>query len=589
MTVDRFVARIVDGKAPAAQALFAKGVREPAPGQAVGAVVLVDKRGGETSFTVLAEPETARNALYDILARYKVDPVYPTAVRESLAEVLANPGLDDEDLVDCTHQAFVTIDNDDSRDLDQALFLERAGDGYVVHYALADASYYVTPGSPLYEHALDRGTSIYLPHLCVPMLPPELSEGLISLNEDVDRRALVFVMELDAAAMPVKTRLIRAKIRSRAKLSYNGVQRWHDKTETDLADRDFTESLELLEVVGELRILAAQDRDVVQFNRSEPALGFSDEAGTAFVVSKRQRNEVEKWNEQISLLCNMEGAKLLISGADDEDVQPIFRVHPAPLEGRVRQLVEAIGAIVQVHGLGDNWRWQQGEESLADYLERLPQSIAFERLKAGIERQAMFINQPSVFGGKVGPHYALGVDGYARFSAPMREVAGIFTHKEGLERVGLVEPSATPEEDRVLRDRAVEIANEAKKRQRRITKEANKLAIDQLLEGDLRVPADNRTARRGTVMGMRASRLYVELDRFPMEIKVYVRDLEAETGVSYALSDDDSILAPQGGEGPRFRIGDGVLVRTDGYDEEARRWQLSATLDDGGETVVVRA
>jgi ribonuclease R len=578
--VDRFVARIVDGKAPAAKALFAKGVREPAPGQAIGAVVLVDRGEGEASFTVLAEPGTARNALYDILARHKVDPVYPAAVRESVPAVLAKPGLDDDDLIDRTDQPFVTIDNDDSRDLDQALFLERAGDGYVVHYALADASYYVTPGSPLFEHALNRGTSTYLPHLCVPMLPPELSEGLISLNEDVDRRALVFVMELDAAAAPVKTTLIRAKIRSRAKLSYNGVQRWHDAPDGDpLSGRAFTESLELLKVVGDLRILAAHDRDVVQFNRSEPALGFTDAAGTAFVVSKRLRNEVEKWNEQISLLCNMEGAKLLISASGDEDVQPIFRVHPAPLEGRVRQLAEAIGAIVKVHGLGATWSWRQGEESLAEYLERLPSGGAFDRVRAGIERQAMFINQPSVFGGTVGPHYALGVEGYARFSAPMREVAGIFTHKEGLERVGLLEPSATPEEDRALRDRAVEIANEAKKRQRRITKDANKLALDQLLASDLATPVSERVERRGTVMGMRASRLYVELDLFPMEIKVYVRDLEEATGMTYALGDDDSILAPQEG-GPSFRIGDGVLVRTKGYDEAARRWQLTATLAD---------
>lgn len=574
----QFVARIGDGSAPVAKALFTRGVRVPAPGQPVGAVVLVDRGSPEPSFTVLAEPGTARNALYDILARHGVDPVYPDAVRERLPAVLAAPGLDDG-VVDRTGQAFVTIDNDDSRDLDQALFIERAGDGYVVHYALADASYYIRPGSPLFEDALSRGTSYYLPHLCVPMLPPELSEGLISLNPDVERRALVFVMQLDAAAAPVETTLIRARIRSRAKLSYNGVQRWHDAAAAGdghpLSAKDFTESLELLKVVGELRIDAAQDRDVVQFNRSEPSLDFSDAAGTALVAGRRERNDVERWNEQISLLCNMEGARLLISGSGDEDVQPIFRVHPAPLAGRVRQLVEGIGAIVKVQGLDASWNWRQGEESLADYLERLPTGAAYDRIRAGIERQAMFINQPSTFGGKVGQHYALGVEGYARFSAPMREVAGIFTHKEGLERVGLLEPGATPAEDRVLRDRAVEIANEAKQRQRKITKEANKLAIDQLLRGDLDAPLAERPERPGTVMGLRASRLYVELDVFPMEIKVYVQDLEAATGATYAPDDDDMSLAPRGG-GPSFRVGDGVFVRTQGYDPETRRWRLSA-------------
>lgn len=570
----RFVARVVNGAAPTAESLFVKGLRVPAPECAVGDVVLVDLEA--EAFTVLAHEGTARAQLFEILSRHGVDPVYPEAVRAFLPEVLAEPGLDDNAL-DRTGQAFVTIDNEDSRDLDQALFIERSEDGgFVVSYALADASYYVVPGSPLFEESLQRGTSYYLPGLCVPMLPPELSEGLISLNPNVERRALIFVMHLDASAAPVKTDLIRARIRSRAKLSYNGVQRYHDDPSGHaLAGQDFTDSLDLLRVVGDLRIKAAQERDVVHFNRSEPELGFNDERGSAFVVSRRRRNDVERWNEQVSLLCNMEGAQLLLSGAGDEEVQPIFRVHPAPLRGRVRQLVETIRAIVNAQSLGADWHWRQGDESLADYLERLPRGARFDRLRAAIERQAMYINQASLFGGEPGPHHALGVEGYARFSAPMREVVGIFTHKEGLERVGLLEPSATPAEDVVLRDRAVEIANEAKKRQRKITKAANELAIDQLLRADLEQPLGERNARRGTVMGLRASRLYVELDVFPMEVKLYTRDLEAATGIAYTVR-DDAVLTPKdrGAGAPSFRIGDGVLVVTHGYDPAARRWQL---------------
>ncbi len=579
--LSRFVARVVDGGAPAAEALFVKGLRVPAPGFTVGDVVLVDEAAER--WTVLAEGGTARAQLFEILERHGVDPVYPEAVRAYLPSVLAEPGLND-DALDRTGQAFVTIDNEDSRDLDQALFIERSEDGgFVVSYALADASYYVVPGSPLFEESLQRGTSYYLPGLCVPMLPPELSEGLISLNPNVERRALIFVMHLDASATPVKTDLIRARIRSRAKLSYTGVQRYHDDPKSHaIGGEEFKESLDLLRIVGELRIKASNARDVVQFNRSEPELAFNDEKGSAFVVSRRRRNDVERWNEQISLLCNMEGAQLLLSGASDEEVQPIFRVHPAPLRGRVRQLVETIGGIVRAQGLDADWNWRQGSESLAGYLVRLPRGSRFDRLRAAIERQAMYINQASLFGGEPGPHHALGVEGYARFSAPMREVVGIFTHKEGLERVGLLEPSATPTEDAVLRDRAVAIANEAKQRQRKITKAANELAINQLLHADLELPLAEREARHGTVMGLRASRLYVELDVFPMEVKLYTRDLEATTGKAYTVR-DETILTPKdrGCDAPSFRIGDGVRVVTHGYDQAARRWQLVAQRESG--------
>jgi ribonuclease R len=571
-----FVARVHErGGAPVAEAIFHEGAAHPAPGFPAGACVEVDLDRREP-IRLLAAPGTARARLYEILERFGVDPVHGPAARSQLRDVLARPGLDDG-VVDRTHHAYVTIDNADSRDLDQAMFLERAGEGYVVHYALADAAYYVRPGTPLFEDALARGTSYYLPHLCAPMLPPELSEGLVSLNPGVERRALVFEMRLASDASPAETRLVRARIRSRAKLSYPGVQDYHDRPAGHpLAGHDYTETLQLLREVGEKRIAAARDRDVVEFNRSELALDFTDEQGTAFVVRKRERVDCERWNEQISLLCNMEGANLLLGAAGDEDVQPIFRRHPAPRPDQLDSLQVMIEAIVRAHGAGDEWRWRRGEETLADYLDRLPRGSAHTRVRAGIERQVMFSNQASVFDGEAGIHFALGVKGYARFSSPMREVAGIFTHKEGLERVGLVDPSATPEDDEALRARVVEAANAAKQRQRKITKKANELAIDQLLQDDLELPEGERPERPGTVLGVKASRLYVVLDAFPVDLKVYTSELGSPETAFGVI--DDALVAPRSGEGPSFRVGDGVAVRTLGYDSNRGRWQLGARL-----------
>lgn len=556
-----------------ARGLLAKEREAPADASApVGAIVLIE--GARTE--VLAAPDSARAELYRLLGRRGVDPLHPQAVRDELPEILASPGIDDPELVDRRDLPFVTIDNADSRDLDQALFVEEREGGYRVHYALADASYYVRPGTRLLREALERGTSYYLPSLCVPMLPTELSEGLVSLNAEVDRRAVVFVLDVDERGYSTHTSVERARIRSRAKLSYPGVQALHDDPESSpLLDREFSESLRLLRVVGELRIERARERGVVEFDRSELELSL-DEAGERFVVGVRARNDCERWNEQLSLLCNTEGAELLERGGPLDHVQPVFRVHPPPLLGRLDELEATINALVQERALDEVWRWRRdADEPLADYLVRLEELNTLPRVFATIRRQVRYSNRASSFQADAGPHHALGVEGYARFSAPMREVVGIFTHKEGLERLGLAKPSDS-EDDRDLRERAIQVANDSKRKQSALTKEANGLAIDQLLKDDLQLPLAARPLRAGTVFGLRSSRLYVALDTFPIELKVYRDDLERLHNTRYRAHGEVAML-PTEGEGPSFRLGDGVVLRTLAHDPERRRWSFEAT------------
>jgi ribonuclease R len=191
-------------------------------------------------------------------------------------------------------------------------------------------------------------------------------------------------------------------------------------------------------------------------------------------------------------------------------------------------------------------------------------------VRDGIERQVLYANQPSLFTSGAGPHHALGVTGYARFSAPMREIVGIFTHKEGLERLGLLAPGE-PAADSAIRERAIAAGNEAKRRQNAMTKDVHKLVIDQLFADDLSRPEDARPARRGTILGLEAGRLFVELDDFPIELKVYRADLEAAWG-PFQPSRDGTSLAFERPGAPRLRVGDAVGLRTIAH--AADRWQL---------------
>jgi len=496
-----------------------------------------------------------------------------------MAEVAAfqqAPGIDDEALVDLTHLPFVTIDHDDSMDLDQALYIEERDTGYAVYYALADGAYYVRPGSALFAEALARGASFYLPEICEPMLPRPLSEDLVSLNADVDRRALIFEIALDAEGERTDTQICRGRIRSRAKLSYNRVQALLDApSESPLSDRDFTPSLHLLETVGRLRMAEARRRSVIRFQRAEIWLS-RDASGFRVVGGKR--NDVERYNEQISLLCNIEGAAFLgTQGPTEPHVQAIYRVHPAPEEVRLRQVAARIEGIAELHGLSiDEWGWNAGgeHEPLGDYLRRLPNAGAEGRVALAIARQVRYTFQRSDFRPEPGAHFGVGAAAYCRFSSPMREIAGIFTHKEALEK--LAGEGRDNAEDLALRDAVIAAANAAKSTQSALQKAVHKLALDAIFEPELERDASDRTRFLGTIMGLRGSRLYVELDDPPVEVKIYVRDL-ALGKERFESRRDDAVLR----SGARdFRLGDCVCVWVTGYDDKRRRWRLQAERAD---------
>lgn len=500
---------------------------------------------------------------------------YPDTVHAEVERWLEQPGIADPALVDLTDRPFVTIDHRSSMDLDQALHIARAGnDGYRVLYALADAAYYVPSKSALFAEALARGASFYLPGRCVPMLPRALSEGLVSLNPGLDRRALVFDMALDARGHAVGTRVYRARVHSRAKLSFRTVQGLYDRGEqSPVAKEPFAEALLLLKEVGLLRAREARARDVIPFDRDE--IRVTIEAAGEVTVRAAPRHLVEEYNAQISLLCNMEGARLL--SEPHPRAQPIYRVHPAPPEGRVDGLEARLQRLTAAHGLPPGtWLWQRGKETLADYLERLPRHRKTAAILQAIQRQVVLIFERSLFQSEPGRHYALAVDGYSRFSSPMREIAGIFTHKEALEAMDPALPAPTAEEDLALRDSVVAAANRAKDIQRRLDRSVHKLGLDAVLRGDLARSTNERPLRHGTVLGVRPSRLYVRLDDPPMEIKVYTADLERALGCRLEMDPVETELRPVFGEGPTFRIGDRIRIRTAGNDERRHRWRLTA-------------
>ncbi|MBX3270596.1 MAG: RNB domain-containing ribonuclease [Sandaracinaceae bacterium] len=515
--------------------------------------------------------------LAEIVARVGLATEFPEAVWREVEALEAAPGFDDPALEDLEALPFVTIDAASSRDLDQALYVARDGDGYAVAYAIADASYFVRPGSALFAEALRRGATYYLPGASVPMLPRALSEGIVSLNPDGPRRALVFLHRLDARGEVRSTRLARARVRSRAKLSFAAVQALVDGRDAALAAAPFAPSLFLLREVGRARMRLAAERGLVRYRRDEVEVHLAD-GGASFAVIDAVRDEVELWNEQLSLLCNAEGGRLLREHPEPA-VQPIYRVHAGPPPERLEALARTTARLAEVHGLDEaTWRWRPEARSLAEFLAGLPDAPPTSRegrLARAVTRQAIMVNLRSEYSMQPGPHAGVGAEPYARFSAPMREMIGVFLHKEAVEMITGAHPDVA--EDERLRAEVVEIANRAKATQRRVQDLANERVIDRVFTPELARPPRERTRFAGTVMGMTSSKLHVRLDAPPIEVKLYLRELArslARKGPPPWLESEDGVVLRARGGDPIATLGAEVAVRVLRRDEGRRRWEL---------------
>ncbi len=532
---------------------------------------------GSTSTSSLTQAE---QALEGVLEELEIVRAFPEEVTREVEAWLERPGIDDPALVDRRALPFVTIDGATSKDLDQALYIEKAGKGHVVHYALADASHYAPSSSALFREAVRRGASFYFPGFSVPMLPRALSEGLVSLNPRVDRRALVFEMELDEAGRSTSTRVVRARIHSQAKLAWGDVQAFYDdRKASPLASESFADSLDCLREVGKRRIVLAEMQDVVRYRRREVEIKTTPGAPPGFVVIEAVRDEVELFNEQISLLVNREGGRML-ADSNDKRLQPIYRIHPAPDPEKIGALCALTRGVASAHGLPEaSWSLHPGE-SLNAFLGRLPSEGPHVRVARALERQAILINMRSAFSASPSAHFGVGAEVYARFSAPMREVVGIFVHKELLELYGLERPGET-EVDEALRESIVSAANRSRDTQRKVNDHVNKRVLDGIFRADMAAG----TRRRGTVMGITSSKIHVELDDPGMDAKVYLRDIGKQLAPPSAdkkkpapvwldLTGDGATLVTRDDKRVVCAVGDAVDVRAIGYDAGQDRWVL---------------
>lgn len=327
---------------------------------------------------------------------------FPADVVAAAVHAAANPRLPGEDRSDIP---FVSIDPPGAMDLDQALHVAREGDGFVVHYAIADVAAFVQPGDPVDLEANRRGETLYGANDRIPLHPPALSEDAASLLPDQLRPALLWTIHLDRTGEGTAVDVHRAMVRSRQRLDYDGVQQAID---AGTADPMF----DVLREIGELRIQREQRRGGVSLPLPDQEIRGE---GQDWRLEFRARRDIEDWNEQISLLTGMAAAHLML-----QHRVGLLRTLPEPdprAIGRLRRSARALGI-----------DWPQAD-SYPDFIRSLdptdPRHVAMLVSCTSVLRGAGY----AAFDGDPPPHpmHSALASTYAHVTAPLRRLVDRYT------------------------------------------------------------------------------------------------------------------------------------------------------------------
>lgn len=348
--------------------------------------------------------------------------VWPAAVEAEAASIPAEVQEADKlHRVDVRHLPFVTIDGEDARDFDDAVLCERRRGGWRLYVAIADVSHYVHVDSALDREACLRGNSVYFPDFVVPMLPEALSNGLCSLNPQVDRLCMVCEMTITDAGRISGYKFYEGVMHSHARLTYTQVGEIleNDGDDTHPLRQQFRAVLPQLHRLHELYKCLREARDergAIDFETVETRIVFNEARKIERIVPVR-RNDAHKLIEECMLCANVCAARFL----QKHNLTGLYRVHEGPTEQKLDNLREFLGELGLSLSGGDAPTSLDYQDLMAQIQDRSDSNMIQTVMLRSL-RQAMY--QVENLG-----HFGLGYDTYTHFTSPIRRYPDLLVHR----------------------------------------------------------------------------------------------------------------------------------------------------------------
>lgn len=359
--------------------------------------------------------------ILSIVYRHGIPTEFPDAVMQEANEIPSEVQPEEKQgRRDLTDQNFVTIDGETSKDFDDAVVVWKMDNGhYHLGVSIADVAHYVTPGTALNAEAFERGTSTYLTDRVLPMLPERLSNGICSLNPQVERLTMTCEMEIDAKGNIVKHEIFPAVIKSAARMTYTAVNQILDDNDAEVR-AEYAELVPMFEQMGTLHKILWQmrhDRGAIDFDKPEAKIIVDSEGHpTDIVVSDRGTSE--RMIESFMLAAN----ETVAEHYNKLHVPFLYRVHETPDSEKMRAFYEFINNIgVVAKGDSQNIKPRMLQAVLAK-IEGQPVQPVIQIMMLRSMKQAKYADQ--LLG-----HFGLAAKYYTHFTSPIRRYPDLMVHR----------------------------------------------------------------------------------------------------------------------------------------------------------------
>jgi ribonuclease R len=318
---------------------------------------------------------------------------------------------------DIRHLSLITIDGEDSRDFDDAVFVEPTDKGYKLLVAIADVSHYVKPDSVLDKEAFNRGTSVYFPGKVIPMLPLELSNGICSLNPDQDRQAMVCEMHIDGSGEIQSYEFYRGLMRSHARCTYDDVWEFLDSGKNpNQWSKKVTESLNHQYHLYQILQQQKHARGGIEFNSTDVSIHIGKD-GMVDDIQQYERNDAHKLIENFMIAANVCAARFL----EKHKMPAAFRCHNPPPETKVKDLLMFLKGL----GIRPDFKEDPTPKDFTRLLDKIQ-----HREDADLIEQVLLRSQSlATYEAENSGHFGLALSHYAHFTSPIRRYPDLMVHR----------------------------------------------------------------------------------------------------------------------------------------------------------------
>lgn len=371
------------------------------------------KRGAVKILEVFGDGGSVESNIRAILKSHRIKTEFSENVMRDARDI-ARKGIHETELMgreDMRDKTIFTIDGADTKDIDDAISLEKTKSGWLLGVHIADVSHYVKERSFVDVEAFERGTSVYYGDSVIPMLPKELSNGICSLNENEDRLALSVLMDIDGEGTVTAKRAVKSVIRSRKKCVYSELNDILAETADEETCEKYGEVIDTVRMMAQLAQItykARMKRGAVELETVEAKVVL-DRRGNPVDIIKRERGVCERMIEEFMLLANESVAKMLT----ELELACVYRVHEEPDEEKLASLVKA-SALFGING--------SDIKSIVAASKGKP----YEKL---INDMALRSMMRAKYSEKLGPHFGLASPCYCHFTSPIRRYPDLFVHR----------------------------------------------------------------------------------------------------------------------------------------------------------------